>query len=160
MVTSPRGGRIAAVGEAPEDADSVIDARGGTVLPGLIDAHFHAYGIGLSLLDIERARSATSRCPARAGLERALRRGFTTVRDVAGGDPGLAKAIDEGLLPAPRYLYTGPALTQTGGHATPGRATPTSARAAATPARSSTASMTSGVPCATASAAGRTPSRS
>jgi imidazolonepropionase-like amidohydrolase len=113
------GGRIAAVGEAPEDADSVIDARGGTVLPGLIDAHFHAYGIGLSLLDIESSPLSYVALSGARRLERALRRGFTTVRDVAGGDPGLAKAIAEGLLPAPRYLYTGPALTQTGGHADP-----------------------------------------
>jgi imidazolonepropionase-like amidohydrolase len=49
-------------------------------------------------------------------LAAALERGFTTVRDVAGGDPGLAGAIADGLLPAPRYLYTGPALSQTGGH--------------------------------------------
>jgi imidazolonepropionase-like amidohydrolase len=41
------------------------------------------------------------------------------VRDVAGGDPGLARAIAEGLIPAPRYLYTGPALSQTGGHGDP-----------------------------------------
>ncbi|GHJ42096.1 hypothetical protein Sm713_77050 [Streptomyces sp. TS71-3] len=38
------------------------------------------------------------------------------MRDVAGGDIGLARAIDAGLLRAPRYLYTGPALSQTGGH--------------------------------------------
>ena len=48
-----------------------------------------------------------------------MRRGFTTIRDVAGGDIGLARAIDEGLLAAPRYLYTGKALSQTGGHGDP-----------------------------------------
>ena len=49
-------------------------------------------------------------------LEAALRRGFTTVRDVAGGDSGLALAIREGLIESPNYYYTGPALSQTGGH--------------------------------------------
>lgn len=49
-------------------------------------------------------------------LGSALRRGFTTVRDVAGGDAGLAAALREGMVPAPRYLFTGPALSQTGGH--------------------------------------------
>jgi imidazolonepropionase-like amidohydrolase len=38
---------------------------------------------------------------------------------VAGGDPGFAKAIEEGLFPSPRYVYTGPALSQTGGHGDP-----------------------------------------
>jgi imidazolonepropionase-like amidohydrolase len=38
------------------------------------------------------------------------------VRDVAGGDAGLADAIAQGLLASPRYLWTGPALSQTGGH--------------------------------------------
>ena len=38
---------------------------------------------------------------------------------MAGGDPGLASAIAEGRLPSPRYLYTGPALSQTGGHGDP-----------------------------------------
>jgi imidazolonepropionase-like amidohydrolase len=113
-------GRIVAVGpEADTGADEVLDAAGGTVLPGLIDAHFHAYGIGVDLLGIEsRPLSYVALAGARR-LARALERGFTTVRDVAGGDPGLAAAIDEGLLPAPRYLYTGPALSQTGGHGDP-----------------------------------------
>jgi imidazolonepropionase-like amidohydrolase len=49
-------------------------------------------------------------------LAAALARGFTTVRDPSGGDAGLARAIVEGLLPSPRYLWTGAALSQTGGH--------------------------------------------
>lgn len=111
-------GRIAAIG-GTFTADRVIDAHGGTVLPGLIDAHCHAYGIALDLLGIEgRPLSYVALAGARR-LVRALRRGFTTVRDVAGGDAGLAKAIDEGLIPSPRYLYTGAALSQTGGHGDP-----------------------------------------
>jgi len=45
-----------------------------------------------------------------------LDRGFTTVRDVAGADFGLAAAVEEGLLPGPRLLFGGKALSQTGGH--------------------------------------------
>lgn len=97
-------------------ADQVVDARGGTVVPGLIDAHFHAYGISLDMLAIEgRPLSYVTLVGARR-LAGALSRGFTTVRDVAGGDAGLARAIEEGLIPSPRYLYTGAALSQTGGH--------------------------------------------
>ncbi len=111
-------GRIVDIG-GTFTADQVYDARGGTVLPGLIDAHFHAYGISLDMLGIEgRPLSYVALAGARR-LAATLRRGFTTVRDVAGGDAGLARAIDEGLIPSPRYLYTGAALSQTGGHGDP-----------------------------------------
>ena len=111
-------GRIVDVGGTFQ-ADRVIDARGRTVLPGLIDAHFHAYGISLDMLGIEgRPLSYVTLAGARR-LAATLRRGFTTVRDVAGGDAGLARAITEGLIASPRYLYTGAALSQTGGHGDP-----------------------------------------
>jgi imidazolonepropionase-like amidohydrolase len=108
-------GRIVEVGEA-QPADAVIDARGRTVLPGLVDAHCHAYGIDLDMLALESRPLSYVALRAAQRLGRALRRGFTTVRDPAGGDAGLARAIAEELLAAPRYLFTGPGLSQTGGH--------------------------------------------
>jgi imidazolonepropionase-like amidohydrolase len=113
-------GVIAAVGdEPPPPGVEAIDAHGGTVIPGLIDAHFHAYATDLDVLAIHAAPLSYVALAAARRLEAALARGFTTVRDVAGGDPGLARAIDRGLIRAPRYLYTGPALSQTGGHGDP-----------------------------------------
>lgn len=109
-------GRIAAVGGAAQIADRVVDAQGGTVLPGLIDAHCHAYGIDLNMLALESRPLSYVALVAARRLAAALARGFTTVRDPAGGDAGLARAIAEDLLPAPRYLWLGPALSQTGGH--------------------------------------------
>jgi imidazolonepropionase-like amidohydrolase len=105
-------------GTAPAGSD-VIDADGRLVVAGLIDAHFHAYGIGLDMLEIEAGPSSYVAVAAAQRLERALGRGFTTVRDVAGGDLGLVRAIDEGLIEGPRYLFAGRALTQTGGHGDP-----------------------------------------
>jgi imidazolonepropionase-like amidohydrolase len=113
-------GRIAGVGDADGPApDRVLDARGRTVLPGLIDAHFHAYGIDLDLLAIEARPLSYVALVASRRLAAALARGFTTVRDPAGGDAGLARAIAEGVITAPRYLWTGPGLSQTGGHGDP-----------------------------------------
>ncbi|MBM0226750.1 MULTISPECIES: amidohydrolase family protein [Micromonospora] len=109
-------GTIVDIGGARQPAERVVDARGGTVIPGLIDAHFHAYGTDLDLLTLESSPLSYVALAGARRLASALGRGFTTVRDVAGGDPGLAKAIAQGLIASPRYLYTGPALSQTGGH--------------------------------------------
>jgi imidazolonepropionase-like amidohydrolase len=109
-------GRIVSVGGAAQPADQVLDARGRTVLPGLIDAHCHAYGIDLDLLGIEARPLSYVALKGARRLAAALARGFTTVRDPAGGDAGIARAIAEGLISAPRYLWTGPGLSQTGGH--------------------------------------------
>ncbi len=96
-----------------------IDAGGRVVVPGLIDAHFHAYGISLDGFSNERPPLSYSALVGATRLGAALRRGFTTVRDVAGGDIGLANAIERGVLTSPRYYFTGPALSQTGGHGDP-----------------------------------------
>ncbi|QGN35612.1 amidohydrolase family protein [Microlunatus sp. Gsoil 973] len=110
-------GRITEIGPEVRAGDQVVDARGGTVLPGLIDAHCHAFatyltgsgGIPMTYVGLMGARRLTA----------ALRRGFTTVRDPAGGDPAFARAGMEGLFAGPRYLYTGAPLSQTGGHGDP-----------------------------------------
>lgn len=111
-----RGDRIIGIGGAGHPEAELIDAGGGTVIPGLIDAHFHAYGTSLDLLDLQSSPLSYIALAGAARLAATLARGFTTVRDVAGGDPGLARAISTGLIASPRYLYTGPALSQTGGH--------------------------------------------
>ena len=113
------GGRIVGLDGRPAAGARVIDAGGRLVTPGLIDAHFHAYTVSLDLLEMEALPMSYVASKAAVRLEAALRRGFTTVRDVAGGDIGLRMALDEGLVDGPRYLFTGPGLTQTGGHADP-----------------------------------------
>lgn len=105
-------------GPAPQGVKE-LDAGGAWILPGLIDAHFHAYAVSMDGLENERGPLSYSAINGARRLEAALRRGFTTVRDVAGGDVGLRNAVDRGLFASPRYLYTGPALSQTGGHGDP-----------------------------------------
>jgi len=111
-----REGRITEVGRDVEEAGKIVDADGRTVIPGLIDAHFHAYALSLTAAKNETGPLSYSALAGARRLGEALNRGFTSVRDVAGGDIGLANAIDEGLYAGPRYFFTGPALSQTGGH--------------------------------------------
>jgi len=109
-------GRIVEIG-AKVNADlPIIDAKGSVVSPGLIDNHFHAYGSALNMLELDGRPLSLIALESIDRLSGALRRGFTTVRDVAGGDIGLAMAIDKELIASPRYFYTGAALSQTGGH--------------------------------------------
>jgi len=109
-------GVIKEIGKNLKDSGNTVDLRGKFAMPGLIDNHFHAYGIGLNMFRMETTPRTYTALKGSVRLSRALRRGFTTVRDVAGGDIGLASAISEGLIDSPNYFYTGPALSQTGGH--------------------------------------------
>ena len=109
-------GRVAESGDP--DARR-LDAHGSWLVPGLIDAHFHAYATSMDGLENERGPLSYAAINGATRLTKALQRGFTTVRDVAGGDIGLARAIDADLFASPRYHFTGPALSQTGGHGDP-----------------------------------------
>ncbi|WP_417563414.1 amidohydrolase family protein [Microbacterium sp.] len=109
-------GRVA---DAPAADARTLDAAGAWVVPGLIDAHFHAYATSMDGMENERGPLSFTAINGARRLAKALRRGFTTVRDVAGGDIGLAQAIDADLFSSPRYHFTGPALSQTGGHGDP-----------------------------------------
>ena len=94
----------------------VIDVRGRTLMPGLIDAHVHVTAITADLSAMAEWSPAYVTARARHVLTGMLHRGFTTVRDVAGADYGLAAAVEEGYLEGPRLVFGGKALTQTGGH--------------------------------------------
>lgn len=99
-----------------EDGHLVIDAAGRTLMPGLIDNHIH---VTIPTLDI----TALSRMPAtyvaqyaNVFLNATLLRGFTTIRDIGGGDVGIARAIAHGMVRGPRFYYAGKIMSQTGGH--------------------------------------------
>src|ERR1035438_7141641 len=86
-------GEIVEIGEVTAGNDGPsYDAAGRTIIPGLIDAHFHAYAIDIRTDVIEMTPLSYIALAASHRLESTLRRGFTTVRDVTGGDPGLASA--------------------------------------------------------------------
>ena len=82
-----RDGRITAVGDSDEGngTGTVMDAGGRVVIPGLIDAHFHAYALSLTSAVNETGPLSYSALAGARRLKAALDRGFTSVRDVAGG---------------------------------------------------------------------------
>ena len=94
----------------------VIDVAGRTLMPGLIDAHLHAYCSDVSVQKVEAIGEPYRTAHAIRMLGHALDCGFTTVRDIGGGDYSLAKAIADGLVRAPRFFYAGKVLSMTGGH--------------------------------------------
>ncbi|HEX8011542.1 MAG TPA: amidohydrolase family protein [Casimicrobiaceae bacterium] len=100
---------------ADKDA-RVIDVGGRTLMPGLIDAHLHAYCSDVSMQKIEAIGEPYRTAHAIRMLGHALDCGFTTVRDIGGGDYSLAKAIADRLVRAPRFFYAGKVLSMTGGH--------------------------------------------
>jgi imidazolonepropionase-like amidohydrolase len=114
------GDKISAVNSGTAAADArVIDLPNATLLPGLIDVHTHLTSdptFGYQELGISVPKEALIGAKnARITLEA----GFTTVRNVGASgytDVALRDAINEGMLPGPRILASGPALSITGGH--------------------------------------------
>src|SRR5262249_16620295 len=83
---------------------------------GLCDAHVHMTAATASFPDL--MRWSPMYVAARAGdiMHAMLMRGFTTVRDCGGADHGLAMAVEQGFVAGPRLLFSGHAISQTGGH--------------------------------------------
>ena len=109
-------------GSAPEiSADaSVIDARGGTIMPGLVEAHFHPTYFNVAALEdldikypVEYVTILAS-CNAKLALEC----GYTAAR--SGGslfniDVWLKKALEDDLVAGPRLSASGREICGVGG---------------------------------------------
>ena len=93
-----------------------IDCGGLFLMPGLIDAHYHANTPSYDFYGTDRMHPALLAAHAVRLLTGAVDRGYTTIRDAGGGDVGLAQALDARVIDGPRFFYPGKALTQTGGH--------------------------------------------
>ncbi|GAB2487505.1 metal-dependent hydrolase family protein [Algoriphagus taiwanensis] len=115
LVEGNKISKIAKSIPVPQGA-TVIDANGKTLMPGLIDAHWHTMfnfapvstilGIDNGLLNILAADAS----------HKTLMRGFTTVRDVGGNSFAVKHSIDMGVTNGPRIYPSGGYISQTAGH--------------------------------------------
>jgi imidazolonepropionase-like amidohydrolase len=93
-----------------------IDGGGRTLMPGLIDAHWHSMMAAMPMLELMTADVGYINLVAAEEARKTLMRGFTTIRDLAGPSFGLKRAIDRGLNPGPRIWPSGAMISQTSGH--------------------------------------------
>ncbi|WP_428927435.1 amidohydrolase family protein [Marinibacterium sp. SX1] len=94
----------------------VIDGGGRTMIPGLIDVHWHTSYCCAAQSTVVTGDILEVAIRGALGSEATLMRGFTTVRDVGGNPFATKKMIDAGEIPGPRILPSGPPIGQTGGH--------------------------------------------
>ncbi|HEY8587309.1 MAG TPA: amidohydrolase family protein [Rhodanobacter sp.] len=100
----------------PDGDVTIIDGDGRTLMPGLIDAHWHAMLAAVPMGVMMTADVGYLNLVAADEAEQTLLRGFTSVRDMAGPVFGLKRAIDEGVTVGPRIWPSGAMISQTGGH--------------------------------------------
>lgn len=113
------GNKIKAVEPADTplpDSAQIIDGNGGVLMPGLIDAHWHAIMARPSMMTAMTSDFNYIQALAIAEAQATLLRGFTTVRDMGGPVFGLKRAIDEHITVGPRIYPSGAFISQTGGH--------------------------------------------
>lgn len=116
-----RGNRIERISPTPIPTDRradtiVIDGGGRTLMPGLIDMHWHAMLVRPTPAAAMTADVGYLNLVAGDEATDTLMRGFTTVRDLGGPVFGLKRAIDEGIVAGPRIYPSGAVITVTSGH--------------------------------------------
>lgn len=116
-----RGHKIERISSTPLPTDIgadavVIDGGGRTLMPGLIDNHWHTILARPTAASAMVSDAGYTNLVAGAEATDTLLRGFTTVRDLGGPAFGLKRAIDEGIVAGPRIFPSGAMITVTSGH--------------------------------------------
>ncbi|OAE62481.1 hydrolase [Achromobacter xylosoxidans] len=98
------------------DGARVIDGGGRTLMPGLIDMHWHSMFVGVPLAVAMTQDPTYLNIVAGVEARKTLMRGFTTVRDLGGSAFSLKQAVDQGVIPGPRIYPSGAMISVTSGH--------------------------------------------
>ena len=108
---------IVRAGTARASDATVLDLRGHTLMPGLIDAHVHLCAVEANPAEQHRqVPPSMVAVKAVRRIEQTLMQGFTTVRDAGGADFGFREAVANGIISGPRIKVSGNHIYQTGGH--------------------------------------------
>jgi imidazolonepropionase-like amidohydrolase len=115
-----RGSKIEAISAQPIAVDRradtrIIAGRGRTLMPGMIDNHWHAMLVRTTPAEAMGDPGYNNLVAGEEATD-TLMRGFTAVRDVGGPAFGLKRAIDEGIVKGPRIYPSGAMITVTSGH--------------------------------------------
>lgn len=94
---------------------TVVDGRGATLMPGLMDAHVHMALVGPGG-DHGEGSWVSHVLSVRRVIEETLMEGYTTVRDAGGLDPAFARAVESGQITGPEIFSSGSVISQIGGH--------------------------------------------
>lgn len=108
---------VSAIGQGlSTEGATVIDATGKTLIPGLIDVHWHTYYAYLPVSVLATGDMSEVAIGGFLGAKKTLMRGFTSVRDIGGNPFAVKKYTDTGEFAGPRMFISGPPLSQTSGH--------------------------------------------
>ena len=108
--------RISTSPIAASPATVTINGGGRTLMPGLIDAHWHTMLVRPNPVAAMTNDVGYTTLVAAAEATDTLMRGFTTIRDLGGPAFALKQAIDEGIVAGPRIYPSGAMITVTSGH--------------------------------------------
>jgi imidazolonepropionase-like amidohydrolase len=108
--------RISTAQIAIESGVTVIAGNGRTLMPGLIDAHWHAMLVRPTPTAAIVGHVGFTNLVAGAEATDTLMRGFTMVRDMGGPVFGLKQAVDTGIVVGPRIYPSGAIISVTSGH--------------------------------------------
>jgi imidazolonepropionase-like amidohydrolase len=124
VVADGRIERVVPAAEAPTDAER-LHAPGQTLLPGLIDLHFHQFLLLVERLGGPQEQTfrrdpliATTILKAARAAKIWLQMGVTTIRDAGAPDNmavAMKEAIADGFTEGPRVIASGALIAQTGG---------------------------------------------
>ncbi|MBN8654779.1 MAG: amidohydrolase family protein [Anaerolineae bacterium] len=112
---------IQAVGKAnsirlPDAQMTEIDAKGGFILPGMIDTHVHVMLEGVNIVRDMMTPFSMRFYNSVTYLRNTINAGITSVRDAGGADAGTKQAVESGVIVGPRLQISISVLTTTGGH--------------------------------------------
>jgi imidazolonepropionase-like amidohydrolase len=116
LVEGNRIARISSAAIAADPSATVIAGNERTLMPGLIDMHWHTMMVRPTPVAAISGDIGYNNLLAGAEATDTLMRGFTTVRDLGGPAFGLKQAIDDGIVVGPRIYPSGAMITVTSGH--------------------------------------------